>query len=181
MKNKGNNRKKQDASINIDFGLGGIFKGVASLVDMVTELAEHSPTEVRKEKVVTQGEGEKETKAVYGFSVKVGVNGQPEVERFGNVYEKEEGKGPVVDDVREPLVDTFDEGEYLHLVAELPGVEEAGIHYEIKQDILSIVAETGERKYFKEILLSSAVDEKKSTIICKNGILEMKLWKVQES
>lgn len=39
------------------------------------------------------------------------------------MYEKE-GKGPVVDDMREPIVDTLDEGEFLLAAAELPGVDE---------------------------------------------------------
>jgi HSP20 family protein len=170
-------RSEDKGQVSFDLGLGGLFKGLGSLLEFATELAEQAPTEVTREGQVGPI-GDKGLKAVYGFSVKVGGGGRPTVESFGNVREKE-GKGPVVDDVREPMVDTFDEGAFLLVVAELPGVDEKDITYDIQQDILVISGQTGERKYSKEVLLPSAVEAEKSSSAYKNGILEIKLWKVQ--
>ena len=171
-------RSEDKGQVSFDLGLGGLFKGLGSLLEFATELAEQAPTEVRREGQVGPI-GDKGVKAVYGFSVKVGGGGRPTVERFGNVRETE-GKGPIVDDVREPMVDTFDEGAFLLVVAELPGVNEKDITYDIQQDIVTISGQTGERKYSKEVLLPSAVEAEKSSSSYKNGILEIKLWKVQQ-
>lgn len=43
--------------------------------------------------------------------------------------------------VREPIIDVFDEGDYLMVIVELSGVEESDIHLEIKGDILNLKAE----------------------------------------
>ncbi|MBU4311329.1 MAG: Hsp20/alpha crystallin family protein, partial [Candidatus Omnitrophica bacterium] len=84
---------------------------------------------------------------------------------------------PVVEEEREPMVDVFDEKDHILVVAELPGVEEANIKTEIKDDILNILAEKGDRKYKKEVLLPSKVETEPITSAYKNGILEIKLKK----
>lgn len=164
--------------VRFDLGLGGIFKGLGSLLEVAAELAEKAPTEIRKEGRIGSIP-RKGFNAVYGFSVKVGGEGGPVVEHFGNVRD-EEGKGPVVDEVREPMVDTFDEGDFFLVVAEMPGVNEADVKHEVKGDIFTLSAETGDRKYYKEVLLSAPVDEGKTSASYKNGIFEIKLWKAQK-
>jgi HSP20 family protein len=162
-------------NINLDVGLGGIFKGIGSLLDLASELSEKAPEGVVKEGQIGDDKG---LKAVYGFSVKFGGTGRPTIQQFGNV--REEAKGPVVDEVREPLVDTFDEGDYISIIAEMPGVNEADVNCEIKGDILIISGETGDRKYYKELLLSDPVDAEKMAFSNRNGIVEIKLWKAQK-
>lgn len=44
-------------------------------------------------------------------------------------------------EVREPIIDVFDEGDYLMVIVELSGVEESDIHLEIKGDFLNLKAE----------------------------------------
>jgi HSP20 family protein len=83
-----------------------------------------------------------------------------------------------VDEVRGPIVDLLDEGEYYLAVAELPGIEETQVQWKLKEDILIVSAESADRKYYKELLLPSRVDEKRVSRSYKNGILELKLWKV---
>jgi len=171
-------KDEENVKVHLDLGLGGIFKGLGSLLELAEKLAEAAPGEVRKEGHI-KGIGDKGLNAVYGFSVKLGGEGRPVVERFGNVREQA-GKGPVVDDVREPLADTFDEGEFFLVVAEMPGVNESDLKYEIRGDILTLSAETGDRKYYKEILLPEPADEQRHSVSYKNGVLEMKLWKAQK-
>lgn len=164
-------------SINIDLGFGGLFKNLGDLIDLVSEMAD-SPEGEGGEK---SGGGEFEVKglgdkarAVYGFSIRTGAGGAPRVERFGNLRATDDG--PVVADVREPLVDLFDEGDELVVVAELPGVSAAQLQVELHEDILS-VATSGERRYAKEILLSAPVDPASLRQTYTNGILELRLKK----
>lgn len=172
--------RERKAGASVDATLGGIFKGLGTLLNLVSELAEKAEKvrgEVRKEGEVGPL-GPKGLKAVYGFSVRLGDEGRPTIQPFGNVRE-EKGKGPVVDEVREPIADIFDEEEYLLVVVELPGVDEAGTKHELKEDVLIVSAESEDRKYYKELLLPAPVDAGKVSASCKNGILEVKLWKLR--
>ena len=168
-------KTEKKGNISFDLGLGGVFKGIGSFIDLASKLSEMAPDGVVEE---TQIGDDKGVKAVYGFSVKMGGGGQPTVQQFGNI--KEEAEGPVVDDVREPMVDTFDEGDFILVVAEMPGVDESDVKYEIKGDILIISGKTGDRKYYKESLLSASIDEDRTSVSSNNGILEIKLWKAKE-
>jgi len=78
------------------------------------------------------------------------------------------------------MVDTFDEGDFILVVAEMPGVSDPDIKYEIKGDILIISCENKDRKYYKELLLPALIDEKKITYSNRNGIVEFKLWKTEQ-
>jgi HSP20 family protein len=164
---------KESIRFDLGLGLGGIFKGIGNLIDLASQLAENGPTEMKREGEIPIGE--KGAKAVYGFSVRVGGAEGPVIQQFGNI--KEEATGPVVDDVREPMVDTFDEERFIRVVAEMPGVSESDIKYEIEGDILILSGETGDRKYHKELLLPTSVDAEKVSYSSKNGILEIRLQK----
>lgn len=168
-------KRERKSGINIDLGLGGIFRGIGSLIDLASELAEKGESETVKEGQIGDDKG---LKAVYGFSVKLGSGGRPTVQQFGNI--RGEPQGPVVDDVSEPMVDTFDEEDFIRVLAEMPGIGESDLKYEVKGDILIISGETGDRKYYKELLLPATVDEEKVSYSSKNGIVEIKLWKAKQ-
>jgi len=115
-------------------------------------------------------------KGVYGFTIRtmVGPSGErrPIVQPFGNI--KRTPKGPVVEETREPIIDIFEEGDIVQIVAELPGVTEQEIHYEIHGDVITL-STSGKRKYYKEILLKSPVEEGSAQASYKNGMFELKL------
>jgi len=106
----------------------------------------------------------------FGFSMKVGPDGKPMMQRFGNTPGAEE---PTL----EPLVDVVEEDDEIIIVAEVPGVERDEIKVKIKGTSLTIHAENSERPYHKVIELPSKVmkDEAKSAI--RNGVLEVRLKK----
>ena len=79
-------------------------------------------------------------------------------------------------EVREPLVDVFDEESEIVIVAELAGVGEGEIQIQVHDDVLSLET-TGERKYAKEILLTAPVNATTLQEAYKNGILELRLKK----
>ena len=164
-------RTRPEAGIEVS--LGGLFKGIGSLFDLVTKMAEEG-----REEYTQSGEAQAlggKLQGVYGFSVKMGLGGKPVIEQFGNIRETE--TGPLVAETREPLVDVLDEGDRLLVIAELPGVDEKDIKLEVQEDILELTAETGDRKYVKEVLLPSAVDAASVQSSYRNGILEIRLAK----
>lgn len=171
-------KEKEGKKAGIDFGigLGGIFEGIGNLIESVSKIAEEGKGIISKTGEI-KGLGDK-VKGVYGFTIRTLAGGESKVEPFGNI--KKTPKGPVVEEVREPIVDIFDEKDHILVVAELPGVEEPDVKIDIKGDILTLSAERGEKKYSKEILLPSKVDEKSLTSSYKNGILEIKLERIKE-
>jgi HSP20 family protein len=170
-------RKPTKPSVNLDLGFGGMFKNIGDLVDLISDMAEKAEAaggELNKSgEFDVKGMGDK-ARGVYGFSIRSGIGGAPRVERFGNIRKSEDG--PVVADVREPLVDTFDEGTEIVIVAELPGVNESQVQVELKDDILTI-STSGDRLYAKEILLSADVEPGSLQQTYTNGILELRLKK----
>ena len=175
-------KKKKDEEnegLNIDFGmgklgLGGIFKGIGDLVDMAAKLKD-AGGEINKEGEIDLSNLKKGMKGVFGFSIKTAMGGKPVVESFGNV--KKTPQGPKVEEEREPITDVFDEDEEIRIYAEMPGVNEADIRLDLKEDILDISAQTGDRKYHKEVLLPSRVQADTMTSSYANGILEIKVKK----
>jgi HSP20 family protein len=172
-------KKKKDDDFDIDFGigklsLGGLFKGIESLVDLAAKLKE-AGGEIGKEGEIDLSNLKEGMKGVFGFSVKTAVGGKPIVESFGNV--KKTPAGPKVEEEREPITDIFDEDEEIRIYAEMPGVNQEDIKLDLKEDILDISARTGDRKYHKEILLPAKVQAETLVSSYNNGILEIKVKK----
>jgi HSP20 family protein len=121
---------------------------------------------------------------VYGYSVTIGPDGKPVIREFGNV--KPSAKplpfrapklGMEVKEEREPLVDVFDEGDSIRVVAELPGVDKSDINIESTEKTMTISASTERRKYNKKIDMPSEIDPASAKASYNNGILEVKIKK----
>jgi len=170
-------KKEKEEGISIDFGLGGLFKGLGNLVEAATKLAEKGEELSRTGEIKFSGlekiKGLKDLKGVYGVRVRTLADGRPSIQPFGNI--KKTPKGPVVEEVREPIVDVFDNPEEIHIVAEMPGIEEQDVNLDVKGDILNINAEGESRKYQKEVLLPRPAKEEDMIWTYKNGILEIKI------
>ena len=167
-------KKGEDEGLNIDFGLGGLFKGIEKLIDLAAEVEKKSGG-INKEGNIDLGHLKEGMKGVYGFSIKTATGGKPIFESFGNI--KKTPKGPTVEEEREPITDIFDEKEEVRVYAEMPGVNEQDVKLELKGDILDISAKSGDRKYHKEILLPAKVKLETLVSSYKNGILEVKIKK----
>lgn len=114
---------------------------------------------------------------VYGYSMKVGPDGKPEIREFGNI--KKSLRGPQVKEEREPLVDIVETDSEIHVVVELPGVEKTDIKLHGTEDNLTISVDTPQYKYYKEVQLPAKVKVKEATSAYKNGVLEVTLPKVK--
>ena len=159
---------------------GGFFSGLGSLIEQLGVLAEEAEKAggvVHKSGSFNFGPG-RQNKGVYGFTVKSAQGDKPpQVESFGNIRRDDAGKLVEVQEIREPIVDVFDEADRVLVVAELPGIEEKNLHIEISGDILLISSEEVEPKYRKELLLPSSFTADKMSFKCRNGVLEIQLLK----
>ncbi len=166
--------KERESEGTVEFGLGGLFEGLGSFVDLVSKMAETGERVVRKEGEFHIKGLEDKGKAVYGVNVRMGLGNEPIVQHFGDIRSTEEG--PEVAEAREPLVDVFDEEKEIVVVVELPGVSEEEIEVAVQEDILSLET-VGERKYAKEVLLPCPADSETLEQTYRNGILEIRLEK----
>jgi len=171
-------KKEEEEGLEIDFGmgrlsLGGLFKGIERLIDLASELKKTE--EVKKEGEIDLSRLKEGSKGVYGFSIRTAVGGKPIVEIFGNI--KKTPEGPTVTEEREPLTDVFDEKDEVVVIAEIPGISEEGITLDLKGDILEISAVGKNRKYYKEILLTTKVMPETMSSSYKNGVLEIRIKK----
>ena len=164
-------KEEKESKGELDSGLGGLFKGIGGLFDLISGMGETGTEEITHTGEI-KGLTDK-ARGIYGFTVRTGLGGQPSVERFGNVRITE--KGVDVAEVSEPMVDIFEEEGFVLVIAELPGAEEKDIRLDVRGDILCLTAETGDRKYSKEVLLPSPVDADSLESTYKNGVLEIKL------
>jgi HSP20 family protein len=157
-------------------GFGGVFRGLADLIEKLGDLAE------KGEQLKKSGEfHHQDVKGVYGFSVKMGLgqkgDQEVKVEPFGNLRRDRQSGETVVQEIREPVVDVFEEKDHTLVVAEMPGISARDVHLEVKEDLLTISAEKKDKKYRKEILLPRSYSLEKMKVSCNNGILEIKCVK----
>jgi HSP20 family protein len=137
------------------------------------------PKEYVRERRLPDGKVERELGPfVYGYSVKIGPDGKPEINEFGNL--KQSRSGPLVKEEREPLVDVIDTNGEIRVVAELPGVEKEEIELHGTEDSLTIAVDNVERKYFKQVELPAKVNIRQARSGYKNGVLEVILPKTED-
>lgn len=152
----------------------GILRGLTDFIEKLGDLAEKGEKLSRTGELHWKGQG-KDLKGVYGFSIKTGLGGKEvKVEPFGNIRRDRETGESVVEEVREPIVDVFEEEGYTLILAEMPGISTKDIQIEVKDDLLTLDAEKGEKKYRKEILLPRVYKREKMSVSCNNGIVEIK-------
>lgn len=108
---------------------------------------------------------------VMGFSMKIGPDGRPVMEEFGNVRPSD-GR-MTVSDAREPLVDVHKTDKEVRITAELPGVEKKEINLKNEKDRIVLKVENPERQFYKEIELPAEVAPKTAKAKFNNGILEV--------
>jgi len=168
-------KPKKETKEGIDFGidLGGIFEGIGNLISSVSNITEQSEGGFDKSGEI-KGLGDK-AKGVYGFTVRTMAGGEQKVEPFGNI--RKTPKGPVIKEEREPIADVFDEKNHILVVVELPGMDEDGIELDIENELISLSARRGDRKFKKDITLPCTVDSASVQKSYKNGILELKFNK----
>jgi HSP20 family protein len=172
------NRKKRGKD---PFGdIDDMFKEIERMMDEeLKDFTEKVPKEYIKERKLPDGSTVKELGPfVHGYSMKIGPDGKPEIQEFGNIKKSLKGT-PQVKEERKPLVDVVDTDKEIHVVAELPGVEKTDIKLHGTDDSLTISVDTPQYKYYKDIELPAKVRVQESKSTYKNGVLEVVLPKVE--
>ena len=173
------NRKKRGK--DPFFGdIDDMFKEMERMMDEeLKDFTEKVPKEYIKERKLPDGSTVKELGPfVHGYSMKIGPDGKPEIQEFGNIKKSLKGT-PEVKEEREPLVDIVDTDKEIHVVAELPGVEKTDIKLHGTDDSLTISVDTPQYKYLKDVGLPSKVKVQEAKSTYKNGVLEVVLPKVE--
>lgn len=149
----------------------GLIKGLTDLVEKLGELAE-TGRELRSAGEL--GGPDDKLKAVYGLRVRLGTGGEAvDVEPFGDLKFDRKSKHPVVQQVREPMVDVIEESDRILVVAEMPGITAQDVSFTVDDDVISIEAAHKNRKYRKEVLLPKPVLKRNTAVSCNNGIVQI--------
>jgi HSP20 family protein len=105
---------------------------------------------------------------VAGFSFRLGPEGRPNVQFFGDSPLHHDGfRSPM----SEQILD--EKNGLLRLVLDMPGVEKSDINVEATEDSAVVTAERGPRKYKADIDLKAQVKPDGGKAEYKNGVLEI--------
>lgn len=109
---------------------------------------------------------------IYGFSMQVGPDGIPHVERFGNVIPVGKDR-----DTREPFTSSMidEKNNEVNITAEMPGIRKEDIELNATENEVVIKADSNGRKYYKYIPAPSPVDPDSASAKYNNGVLEVTL------
>jgi len=117
---------------------------------------------------------------VYGFSLRMGPDGDPQFNEFGNVKGDDDPRQAAAHEAREPLVDIQETDDRLTLTAELPGVEKDDVNLRAKQDELIVQAVDDDNRFFKRIDLPTTVEPSTTEATYKNGVLDIQVDKAPD-
>ena len=122
---------------------------------------------------------------IYGYSMRVGSDGKPEIQEFGNIkpnlkpenFEGLPDHQTEVAGVREPLIETNDLGDKIQIIVELPGIDKKDIKLKVTTNLVEIDVNTPERKAHKQLDLPTSINPETATSTYKNGVLDVTLEK----
>jgi HSP20 family protein len=145
-------------------------------------LKDLSPEEFQREFLKYSGKMGLKDPIIYGFKINVGPEGKPTIDSFGNLKKEPFSGKAEVKKTREPLVEVYEEGEQIVVIAEMPGVVKDDIELKATNRSLTISTKEGipGRRYFKEISLPGNVNSDVAKARLTNGILEIKLKRLDD-
>jgi HSP20 family protein len=157
--------------------------GFAGMVDALRGLVEQLAETGRSQSEAQTGAGENKTSLVFGYTFRMGNDGVA-AEPFGNVPDpggrpaekaQTEPRGKAVAPAtRQPIVDMFEDGDVIVVVAELPGAAPDNINCKVEGTTLLIEA-GGIQHYRKQLTLPGPVQPEEFPQSFRNGILEVRL------
>ena len=159
-------RQKSGAAGQVLRGLGGLIPGLDSIVDGLEE------SEAFQERLATINA---KLEAELG-EASSRVGGERNPAHRTRCTETARAAAPNPPPSREPLVDVFDEGDHLLIVAELPGAAKQGIAIEVQEAGLVLSAGAPGRAYYKQVALPCPVQGEPATSY-SNGVLQVTLAK----
>ena len=155
-------RKKNDENNDIFSNFDEGFEEMRARMDMMMK------------QMLTGQSGFAKEPIMYGVSMRVGPDGQPHIQEFGNVNRPvpaQEKRAPS----REPLTDVIEENDSVRVIIELPGVQKDDVNVSAADVWLDVSVDTENRKFSKRIELPCAVRSEGAISSYKNGVLEIRL------
>jgi len=122
-------------------------------------------------------EGRQPKPFIYGFSMTQHPGEAPEMREFGNIQPF--GRNVKMEDERKPLIDVMETTEEVHVIAEMPGVDRTDVQLDTTESRLDIKAQNEFRKYSESVELPVKVDPHSAKATYRNGVLEVRLKRVQ--
>lgn len=115
---------------------------------------------------------------VYGFTYKVGPEGKPYFQEFGNLPGHSRERATLEEkDVREPITDINEDKDKVYFTFELPGISKENIDLKVSSTNITIGVKEGTRKYHKSIDLDYEIKPDSAKAKFVNGILDVTLDK----
>ncbi|MFX1309244.1 MAG: archaeal heat shock protein Hsp20 [Promethearchaeota archaeon] len=159
-----------------------LFKDIFEKImeNLPPEFQNLSPEDVMRE--FTKNKGKFGFPIMYGFNINLGPDGKPIIDSFGNLKAKPYSGEPEVKKVREPLTEVNEEGDQIIVICEMPGVTKDDIELKADPRELTISTKSKDkgRNYYKVVKLPSSVNSNYARARYTNGILEVKLKKIDE-
>ena len=161
----------------------GMFKNIFDniLNNLPPELQGLDPEEIKKEFMKNRSKFGFKGPFMYGFNVNIGPDGKPTFDSFGTIKQKSTGEATVKKE-REPLVEVNEEVDQIIVIAEMPGITKNDIEIKATSRTLTIASKSPDfgRNYYKEVDLPAAINSNVAKARYQNGILEVKLKKIDE-
>jgi HSP20 family protein len=176
---EGGNGGRKDSDWISPFGFDFSIQIKNLFDDLLRDFEQRMPKELIREKKMPDGSISREIgPIVYGYSFTVGRDGKPKIKQFGNLKPSQTSKyGLEISNERTPLIEMFDQGENVKIIAEVPGVDKRDIRITSTEKTVNIDV-GGERPFKKSIGLSEPIVPSQSKARYNNGILEITLAKV---
>jgi HSP20 family protein len=168
--------RNRETKTSFDFEVGGLLEGLGDIVETLSDLADEGTVE-RSERFKAGDDDDVE--GVWGFRVRTdiagdgGEGGGIDVDSFGNMRSEDEGEEVVVEERREPMVDVYDEEEHVLITAEMPGVADEDVRIRLDGDVMTIAAEQGDKRYYKELVLDEVFEPEDVEVDSRNGIVRI--------
>ena len=80
---------------------------------------------------------------------------------------------------QKPLIDIFQENNYITIVAEIVGFNKESLKINVKDQKITLSAKSKDRRYYKSLNLPTVVIPNAMHTKFKNGVLEIKLKKAE--
>lgn len=160
-----------DAGATIGGSGGGLFQGLTEIVEKVVELAENGEQEFADE-VTREFVTKNETvgNAAFGYRIRVGLGGS----------ESDQTEEAPIAEPKEPLIDVHDEASEIAVTAQFPGLRSEDLIVEVHGRMLQIKTLCAQR-FTKTVTLPARPDPESLQVRCENGILDIRMKKLQAS
>lgn len=128
---------------------------------------------------VERGEIEPGHPFVTGFTVRMGPEGEPVVDPFGDSGRTPDDAVDVDPDAgaREPVTDIIEGPDTISVTVEIPGIERDDIELTVNPFRAEIHVDGEQRRYFKTVDLPTRVDPDRTEATYRNGVLDIEITK----